>query len=90
MGQSFRDKTIVMGILERGGRIRIQVIPDRQKETLQQIVRQHVATGAALFTDEMGGYKGLSEEYAHEIIDHAQEYVNGRNTPTALRISGRC
>jgi hypothetical protein len=78
MGQSFRDKTIVMGILERGGRIRIQVIPDRQKETLQQIVRQHVATGAALFTDEMGGYKGLSEEYAHEIIDHAQEYVNGR------------
>jgi transposase-like protein len=78
MGQSFRDKTIVMGILERGGRIRTQVIADRQKETLQPIVRAHVATGAALFTDEMGGYKGLSEEYAHEIIDHAQTYVNGR------------
>jgi len=78
MGQSFRDKTIVMGILERGGRIRTQVIADRQKETLQPIVRKHVATGAALFTDEMGGYKGLSEEYAHEIIDHAQTYVNGR------------
>jgi len=78
MGQSFRDKTIVMGILERGGHIRTQVIADRQKETLPPIVRQHVATGAALFTDEMGGYKGLSEEYAHEIIDHAQTYVNGR------------
>jgi hypothetical protein len=26
----------------------------------------------------MGGYKGLGEEYAHEIIDHAHEYVNGR------------
>jgi transposase-like protein len=78
MGQSFRDKTIVIGILERGGRIRTQVIPDRQKETLQPIVRQHVAAGAALFTDEMGGYKGLNEEYAHEIIDHAQEYVKGR------------
>jgi transposase-like protein len=78
MGQSFRDKTIVMGILERGGRIRTHVIPDRQKETLQPIIRQHVAAGAALFTDEMGGYKGLHEEYAHEIIDHAQEYVKGR------------
>jgi transposase-like protein len=78
MGQSFRDKTIVMGILERGGRVRTQVIADRQKETLQPIVRKHVATGAALFTDEMGGYKGLSEQYAHEIIDHAHEYVNGR------------
>jgi len=78
MGQSFRDKTIVMGILERGGQIRTQVIPDRQKETLQPIVREHVATGTALFTDEMGGYKGLSEEYAHGIIDHAQRYVDGR------------
>jgi transposase-like protein len=78
MGQSFRDKTIVMGILERGGRIHTQVIADRRKETLQPIVRQHVAAGAALFTDEMGGYKGLSEEYAHGIIDHAQKYVDGR------------
>jgi transposase-like protein len=78
MGQSFRDKTIVMGLLERGGHVRTQVIPDRQKETLQPIVREHVAIGAALFTDEMGGYKGLSEEYAHEIIDHANKYVDGR------------
>ena len=67
-----------MGILERRGRIRTQIIPDRQKETLQPIVRQHVATGAALLTDEMGGYKGLNEEYEHEIIDHAQRYVDGR------------
>ena len=42
MGQSFRDKTIVMGILERGGNVRTLVIPDRQKETLQPIVREHV------------------------------------------------
>jgi transposase-like protein len=77
-GQSFRDKTIVMGILERGGHVRTQVIPDRQKDTLHPIVKQHVATGSALFTDEMGGYKGLSEEYQHGIIDHAVKYVDGR------------
>src|SRR6185437_8993868 len=35
MGQSFRDKTIVMGMLERGGKIRTLVIPDRLKTTLQ-------------------------------------------------------
>src|SRR5437870_9305799 len=67
-GQSFRDKTIVMGILERGGRVRTQVIPDRLKHALQPIVEEHVQTGAALFTDEMGGYKGLNEEYEHQII----------------------
>ena len=78
MGQSVKDKLCVMGMLERGGRVRTQIIPDRQKHTLQPIVRDNVQTGAALFTDEMGGYKGLSEDYAHQIIDHAVQYVDGR------------
>jgi transposase-like protein len=62
MGQSAKDKLIVMGILERGGRIRTQIIADRQKETLQPIVKKNVQMGAALYTDEMGGYKGLHDE----------------------------
>lgn len=78
MGQSFRDKTIVMGVLERGGNVRTAIIPDRLKGTLQPIVRQHVEEGSALYTDEMGGYKGLKPDYVHQIIDHAVEYVNGR------------
>src|SRR5271166_5975824 len=78
MGQSFRDKTIVMGLLERGGNVRTLVIPDRQKGTLQPIVREHVQVGSALLTDEMGGYQGLNGEFQHEVIDHAMQYVNGR------------
>ena len=78
MGQSFRDKTIVMGVLERGGEVRTAIIPDRLKGTLQPIVRNHVESGSALYTDEMGGYKGLSQDYLHEIIDHAVKYVDGR------------
>ena len=36
-----------------------QVIADRQKETLQPIVREHVEVGAALFTDgEIGRIQG--------------------------------
>jgi transposase-like protein len=77
-GQSFRDKTIVMGVLERGGKIRTQVVADRQKTTVQPIVRQHVEPGSALYTDEMGGYKGLDKEYVHQIIDHAVRYVDGK------------
>jgi transposase-like protein len=65
-------------LLERGGKVRTQVIPDRQKQTLQPIVRAHVESGSALYTDEMGGYKGLSADYIHQIIDHAVKYVNGR------------
>jgi len=61
-GRNVEDKTIVMGLLERGGKVRTQVIPDRKKDTLQPIVRENLAEGAVLFTDETGGYKGLSTE----------------------------
>jgi transposase-like protein len=45
---------------------------------LQPIVKKNVQAGTALYTDEMGGYKGLRDEYAHQIIDHAVQYVDGR------------
>jgi transposase-like protein len=79
-GQGFNveDKTTVMGILERGGKIRAHVVPDRKRETLQPLVREHVATGAALFTDELTGYQGLAGEYEHKIVDHATRYVDGK------------
>ena len=76
--QGFKDKTIVMGMLERGGKIRTLVITDRQKPTMHPILRENVEPGSTLYTDEMAGYKGLGKEYLHEIIDHAVEYVNGR------------
>ena len=77
-GQSARDKIIVMGIMERGGQVRTQLVADRVKTTLHPVIREHVEAGAALYSDELGGYKGLDGEYLHQIIDHAVRYVNGR------------
>jgi transposase-like protein len=53
-------------------------VPDRLQKTLQPIVKAQVEAGSALFTDELGGYKGLDKQYEHQIIDHAIQYVNGR------------
>jgi transposase-like protein len=77
-GRSVDDKMVVMGVLERGGRVHAQVVPDRVQKTLQPIIERHVETGSAIFTDEHGAYKGLHMEYEHEVIDHALQYVNGR------------
>ncbi len=71
-------QTIAVGILERGGQVRTQVVKDRYRHTLNKIVKQNVKAGSALFTDEHGGYYGLSPEYKHQIIDHAVAYVDGR------------
>jgi transposase-like protein len=89
-GRGGEDKTIVLGILERGGHVRTKVVPNRQKETVQPEVRKHVQAGTALYSDEMGGYKGLGNEYTHQIIDHAVQYVDGKIHTNGWRTSGAC
>jgi transposase-like protein len=77
-GTGTKDKTAVMGILERGGKVRATVVPNRRKGTLQAEVRKHVEAGAALYTDALLSYEGLAGDYAHQVVDHAVQYVDGR------------
>jgi transposase-like protein len=77
-GTGGKDKTAVMGILERDGEVRTVVIPNRRKKVLQEEVKKHVAAGTALYTDALLSYDGLANEYAHKVIDHAECYVDGR------------
>ncbi len=75
-GTGGKDKTAVLGILERGGKVRTKVIDNTKKKTLQREVREHVLAGSALFTDALKSYDGL-DEFQHEVVDHAVEYVRG-------------
>jgi transposase-like protein len=77
-GTGGKDKTAVMGMLERGGKVRTIVIPNRKKSALQTEVRKHVEAGAALYTDALPSYSGLAQDYAHAVVDHAVAYVDGR------------
>ena len=77
-GTGTKDKTAVMGILERGGKIRTTVVPSRKKHVLQDEVRKHVTAGAALYSDALMSYEGLATDYAHKVVDHAIQYVDGR------------
>jgi hypothetical protein len=77
-GTGTKDKTAVMGILERGGKIRASVVPSRRKTVLQEEVRKHVTAGAALYSDALMSYEGLATDYAHQVVDHATQYVDGR------------
>jgi len=67
-----------MGILERGGQVRTAVIPNRKKTAIQAEVKKHVEAGSALYSDALKSYDGLASEYAHKVVDHAVQYVDGR------------
>lgn len=71
-------KAVVMGMLERGGEVRVRVVRSNRKRDLQPIIRDNIAPGAALYTDAHRSYEGLRQEYAHAVVDHATEYVKGR------------
>ena len=73
------NKTTVLGMVERGGRVRLRVIAGRRGEPLSGAVRANVDPTSILFTDDWRPYKPLSREYAgHRVINHsAGQYVKG-------------
>ncbi len=50
---------------------------DTSGPTLQGVVREYVQGGSYLFSDAWRSYNGLSADYVHQVIDHAESYVNG-------------
>ena len=79
-------RAIVLGMLERGGRIALKVVSNVRRNTLLPHVRDHVEEGTEVHTDSLPSYLGLEERnyetlgrarYKHKVVDHAVEYVKG-------------
>lgn len=75
------SKQPVVGMVERGGRVRASVM-DKSKgltaKRLSSLVRQNVDVAkATIYTDEFTGYLALSQFVRHETINHKVWYVNG-------------
>jgi transposase-like protein len=69
-------KAIVMGMLERGGKVRAGVIADRKLETMRPPVQNNIEAGSHIITDEHSCYPFIAKDaYAHEIINHIEGYV---------------
>jgi transposase-like protein len=68
----------VQGLLERGGNIRVHVINDSTMGSLLPNVADDVEKGAHVYTDELRSYFGVQADYAHDVINHSEMYVNGQ------------
>jgi len=76
----FREsKTTVLGMVERGGKLKLRVIESRRGEPPSGAVRAHVNPDAILFTDDWMAYKPLRADFRdHRVINHsAGVYVEG-------------
>ncbi len=78
-GRSWKDKTPVMIMIERGGHVIAKAVPNVKRKTLEPIIEDNVEKGSNVYTDEWLAYKDLGKWYTHEIVNHRKkEYVNGR------------
>jgi transposase-like protein len=71
------NKTVVMGMLERGGKVRAGVMPDRRLPSMRPMIEANVERGSHIITDEFYNYAYLAKEndHIHEVIEHATAYV---------------
>lgn len=76
-GRGAEGKTIVMGLKERGGKIKTQVIDNVKRETLRDVVLENVEKGAVVSTDELYSYGLLTGDgYQHGAVKHgAKEWA---------------
>jgi len=76
-GRGASGKVAVMGLLERHGKVKTKVVPDTRSRTLQVEIRENVEPGSEVHTDALRSYRGLDPEYVHNVVDHAEKYVDG-------------
>ncbi len=79
-GKKMANKSAVMGMVERGGRIKVKHVPNRQTHIVLNTIKDNVAKGAYLVTDEYYPYKRtVALGYKHYFIKHGKKhYVQGK------------
>ena len=77
-GRSTKDKTPVLGMIERNGKVNAKVVPNVQADTLTQEIIKCVRDSANVYTDEYLGYNKICQFYVHAIVRHnISQYVDG-------------
>jgi transposase-like protein len=80
-GRGAAGKTVVFGMLQRGGQVMTKVVPNVRGKTLKPIIEGNVMDGSTVHTDELHSYNGLANKgYDHQTVNHAAgEYVKGKS-----------
>lgn len=79
MSVKMKNKSAIMGMVERGGSIRVKRIPNRETHILLNNIKQNVSRNSSLMTDDFGVYRKVPKlGYKRSVINHSRkQYVSG-------------
>ncbi len=74
-----KAKTIVLGLVERGGRVVTEIVPNSSALALTPNVRHLVQKDSTVITDRNPSYNTVSQDrkYTHLTVNHSRGYVDG-------------
>lgn len=78
-GSGPADKAAVQGAIQRGGRVKAEVLSDLTQVRLRGNVRvrRWVEPDSTVYSDEAAAYMGLDRYFTHKSVNHTREYVSG-------------
>jgi len=80
------NKTMILGMKERGGRMVTEVIPDASTPTLKRAVLENIPPKTIISTDEWKGYNLLTAyDYQHGTVNHSEEEWAVTDASTGVR-----
>lgn len=80
-GRTHMGKMAVMGLLERhetGSTVRVRPIPSVKRHHTVPFITANVEAGSHMMTDALPSYDTLNANYVHDVVDHAETYVDGQ------------
>jgi transposase len=78
-GRGAAGKVPVFGILERGGKVKVEAVSDVKGDILLELAIRKVKRGSLIYTDRFRSYNGLvSYGFKHRRIDHGKKFANGK------------
>ena len=85
-GWGAENKTCLVGIMERGGKVKVTPTPNRERETIFPLVNRHVQKGSIVNTDEFKTYHTLGGEgYDHRRVIHSKyQWAQGENHTNSI------
>jgi len=82
------NKTAVVSLMERGGRVRSQVVEMVNRSEITKVLKAQVSSSAALNTDESGIYTRVGREFAsHDVVNHSREEYGRYDESTGRSIT---
>ena len=84
--RAYSNKTIVAGIVERGGKVATKIVPNTSADYLETNITGTVVKGSTISTDEHGSYRHLGQAgYEHGTVRHAVgQYKSGKHSTNTI------